>query len=145
MENNAGSQSISISGGQLSDVQIGGQAGRDLTVTQSQQIGDGIDGESITPAEIAALLDQLKTLLQEANLSDADIAKAIRNVETAQDEVQADEPDKEFAAKSLQRATQVLKDAGETVEAGTSLWEKVTPILETVSPWLKVAAGFFLL
>ncbi|MEB3295718.1 MAG: hypothetical protein VKJ24_21420 [Synechococcales bacterium] len=139
------SQSISISCGQLSNVQIGGQAGRDLTVTQSQQVGDGMDDRSITPTEIAALLDQLKGLLQQANLSDADKAKAIRSVEAAQDEVQADEPDREFAAKSLQRATKVLQDAGETVEAGTSLWQQVNPILEAISPWLQVAAGFFLI
>lgn len=145
MENNTGSQSINISGGQLSNVQIGGQAERDLTVTQSQQIGDGIDDKSITPTEIVALLEQLKVLLQEANLSETDKAKAIRSVETAQDEVEAEEPDKEFAAKSLQRATKVLKDASETVDAGANLWQKLTPILETISPWLKVATSFFLL
>ena len=58
--------------------------------------------------------------------------------------VQEEEPDKEFAAKNLQRATKVLKEAGETVEAGTSLWQKVKPILETVSPWLGVAVSFFI-
>ncbi|MEO1352324.1 MAG: hypothetical protein AAFW84_26595 [Cyanobacteria bacterium J06635_15] len=140
-----GSQSFSISGGQLSNVQIGGQAGRDLTVTQSQQIGDGIDDQAITQADVANLLEQLKILLQDAKLPDDDKARAIRSLETARDEVQADEPDKAFAAQSLQRATKILKDAGKTVEASTSLWEKVTPILETVSPWLKVATGFFLL
>ena len=30
------SQSLNISGGQLSDVQIGGMAGRDLNITQNQ-------------------------------------------------------------------------------------------------------------
>ena len=33
------SQSFGISGGQLSDVQIGGMAGNDMNVTQNQQIG----------------------------------------------------------------------------------------------------------
>lgn len=137
------SQSFTISGGQLSNVQIGGIAGRDITINQSQQIGESTAEKSLTPADVVALLDQLKAVLQAADLPDNDKTKAIRGVETAKDEVQADEPDKEFAAKSLQRATKVLKDAGETVEAGTSLWEKVKPILETVSPWLNVAAGFF--
>lgn len=82
-----------------------------------------------------------RSLFERHDLSDDDKAKAIRSIDTAKDEVQADEPDKEFAAKSLQRATKVLKDAGETVEAGTSLWQKVTPILEAVSPWLNVAVG----
>ena len=138
-------QSISISGGQLSSVQIGGLAGRDLTVNQSQQMGVETAEKSLTAADVVALLDQLKALLQAADLPENDKAKTLRSLETTQDEVQADEPDKEFAAKSLQRATKVLKDAGATVEAGTSLWQKMTPILETVSPWLNVAAGFFLL
>lgn len=138
------SQSISISGGQLSNVQIGGQAGGDLTVNQVQHIGDEA-ADQLTSADVITLLDQLKALLQASDLSDDDKTKAIRGIESAQDEVQADEPDKEFAAKNLQRATKILKDASETVEAGTSLWQKATPILETVSPWLKVAAGFFLI
>lgn len=141
----APSQSISISGGQLSNVQIGGIAGRDLTVNQSQQIGGSTSEKILTPTDVVTLLDQLRSLLQAADLPDNDKAKAIRSVDIAKDEVQADKPDKEFAAKSLQRATKVLKDAGETVDAGTSLLQKVTPILETISPWLNVAANFFLL
>jgi hypothetical protein len=144
VEEQKSSQSISISGSQLSDVQIGGQAGRDLMVNQSQQIGEGATDKPLTPDDIAGLLDQLKDLLQASSLPEPDKAKAVRGIETAKDEVKADEPDKEFAAKSLQRATKVLKDAGETVEAGTSLWEKVKPILETLTPWLGVAAGFLL-
>ncbi|MEM1256727.1 MAG: toll/interleukin-1 receptor domain-containing protein [Cyanobacteria bacterium P01_H01_bin.21] len=138
-------QSLTISGGQLSNVQIGGLAGRDLTVNQSQQIGESTAEKSLTPADIANLLDQLKSVLQASNLPDNDKAKAIRSVETAQDEVQADEPDKEFAAKNLQRVTKVLKDVGETVDAGTGLWQKVKPILEAMSPWLNVGANFFLI
>ena len=142
MEEPKPSQSINISGGQLSNIQMGGQAGRDLTVSQSQQIGEGMADQAMTPAEVAALLDQLKVLLQVSNLPKGDKDKAIRGIESAKDEAQADAPDKEFAAKSLQRATNVLKEAGETVEAGSSLWQKVKPILETVSPWLGVATNF---
>ncbi len=144
MTENQASQSIQISGGQMSNVQIGGIAGRDQSVTQTQQIGEGVSEQSLTPMDVANLLDQLKALLESSELSTTEKAKAVRSIETAKDEVQADEPDKEFAAKSLQRATKVLKDAGETVEAGTSLWEKVQPILETLSPWLGVAAGFLI-
>ena len=137
-------QSIHISGGQISKVQIGGIAGRDQTVAQSQQIGEGANAKSLTPADVAALLDQLKSILENSELSAVDKEKAVRSIATAKDEVQAEEPDKEFAAKSLQRATKVLKDAGETVEAGTSLWQQIKPIMETVSPWLGVADSFLI-
>ncbi|NJO41875.1 MAG: hypothetical protein HC865_14910 [Cyanobacteria bacterium RU_5_0] len=138
------SQNFSISGGQLSNVQIGGQAGRDLTVNQSQQNVEGATEQPLTPTEVTALLDQLKELLQSSNLHPEQKNKAIRSIETASDEIKAEEPDKEFAAKNLQRATKVLKEAGETVEAGTSLWQKVKPILETIAPWLGVASGFLI-
>ena len=138
------SQNISISGGRLSNVQIGGQAGRDLNLAQVQQIGEGVANKPLTPAEVAGLLDQIKELFRSSDLPAAEKEKAIRGIETAKDEVQADEPDKEFAAKNLQRATKVLKEAGETVEAGTNLWQKTKPILETVGPWLGAAANFFI-
>ena len=137
------SQNINISGSQLSNVQVGGQAGRDLAATQSQQIASDAS-KPLTPADIEALLDQFEGLLQASALPAADREKAIRSLKTAKDEVTADEPDKEFAAKSLQRATKVLKDAGETVDASTGLWQKVKPILEAVSPWLGVATSFLI-
>ena len=144
MEENTTSQFISISGGQLPNVQIGGQAGRDLAMNQSQQIGEGAADKTLALAEVTALIDQLKELLQESHLSESDKEKAVRSIATAKDELQAKEPDKEFAAKSLKRATNVLKDAGEMVEAGSTLWQKVKPILESVAPWLGVATGFLI-
>ena len=144
MENNKASQSINITGGQLSNVQIGGQADRDLTVTQAQPIGEGSADKPISLAEVATLLDQLKILLQGANLPENEKDRAVRSIETAKDEVQADEPDKEFAAKSLQRATKILKEAGEAVEAGSSLWQEARPILETIRPWLGTAASLLI-
>ncbi|MGJ5632453.1 hypothetical protein [Nostoc sp. CALU 1950] len=138
------SQNFSISGGQLSDVQIGGQSGRDLTANQSQQNIEGVTDQPLTSVEVTALLEQLKGLLQSSDLPSEQKDKAIRSIETANDEIQAEKPDKEFAAKSLQRATKVLKEAGETVQAGTSLWQRVKPILETISPWLGVASSFLI-
>jgi hypothetical protein len=144
MEDKNSSQSISISGGSLSNVQIGGNAGRDLTLSQSQQIGERLPEQSLTPDDVANLLDQLRELLKASDLSDEEKTKAIRSVETAKEEVTANALDKEFAAKNLQRATKVLKEANETVAAGTNLWEKVKPIIETISPWLGVATGFLI-
>ena len=138
------SQSINISGGELSNVQIGGIAGGDMNVNQSQQIGAGESAKELTSADVVKLIVQLEDIFRSAGLPEAQTAKAIKHLETAKEEAQETEPDKEFAAKSLQRATKVLKEAGETVEAGTSLWQQVKPILKTLSPWLGVAASFFI-
>lgn len=138
------SQSFSISGGQLSDVQIGGIAGQDMNVTQTQQIGTTESSKPLTQANVVELIIQLEELFRNSGLPEAETAKAINHLESAKEEAQEENPDKDFAAKNLQRATKVLKEAGETVDAGTSLWQKMEPILETISPWLGVAISFFI-
>ncbi|MEO0841102.1 MAG: hypothetical protein AAF063_19630 [Cyanobacteria bacterium J06643_5] len=137
------SQSFSISGGQLSDVQLGGMAGNDMNVTQNQQIGTSESSKALTQKDVVELIAQLEELFRSSDLPPAQTTKAIKHLEAAKEEVQEKEPDKDFAAKNLQRATKVLKSAGETVEAGTSLWKKVQPIITKLLPWFGVAASFF--
>ncbi len=137
------SQSFSISGGQLSDVQIGGIAGDNMNVTQNQQIGTSEFSKPLTQADVVELIAQLEELFRSSDLPKVQTAKALKHLEVAKEEAQEKEPDKDFAAKSLQRATKVLKEAGETVEAGTGLWKKVQTIITKLLPWLGVAADFF--
>lgn len=138
------SQSFSISGGQLENVQIGGIAGQNLDVTQNQQVSASESSEALTQADVVKLIAQLEELFRTSGLPEAQTAKAIKHLEAAKEEAQEKEPDKDFAAKNLQRATKVLKEAGETVDAGTSLWQKVKPILESITPWLGVATSFLI-
>lgn len=135
------SQSFSISGGQVSDVQIAGIAGNDMNVTQNQQISTSESSKTLTPTDVVELITQLEELFRSSSLPEAQIAKAIKHLEAAKEEAQEKEPDKDFAAKSLQRATKILKEANKTVEAGTSLWKKAQPIVNKLLPWLEVAAG----
>ena len=137
------SQSFSISGGQLSDVQIGGIAGDNMNVTQNQQIGTSEFSKPLTQADVVELIAQLEELFRSSDLPKVQTAKALKHLEVAKEEAQEKKADKDFAAKSLQRATKVLKEAGETVEAGTGLWKKVQSIITKLLPWLGVAADFF--
>ncbi|MBD2358563.1 hypothetical protein H6G41_28805 [Tolypothrix sp. FACHB-123] len=136
-------QSFSISGGQVSNAQIGGQAGRDLSATQNQQINQGDNEKSLAQADVVELIAQLEELFRNSELPEAQSSKAIKHLEAAKEEVQEKEPDKDFAAKNLQKATKVLKEANEAVTAGANIWEKVQPIITKLLPWLGVAAGFF--
>lgn len=138
------SQSFSISGGQLSDVQVGGIAGQDMNLTQNQQIGTNESSKPLTQEDVVELIAQLEELFRSSDLPPAQTAKAVKHLEAAKEEAQEKEPDKDFAAKNLQRATKVLKEAGETVEAKTSLWKKVQPIITKLLPWLGVATSFFI-
>ncbi|NJM64559.1 MAG: hypothetical protein HC851_02255 [Acaryochloris sp. RU_4_1] len=137
------SQTLNISGGQLTNVQIGGVAGQDLTANLQQQVDQGQAEQPLMPNEVVALINELAVVLRQANLPAAETDKALKHLDVAREETEAPEPDKEFAAKSLQRATTVLKNAGETVDAGTGLWNKVEPIVSKLLPWLGVAASFF--
>lgn len=137
------SQTLNISGGQLTNVQIGGVAGQDLTANLQQQVDQGQTEQPLMPNEVVALINELAVVLRQANLPAAETDKALKHLDVAREETEAPEPDKEFAAKSLQRATTVLKNAGETVDAGTGLWNKVEPIVSKLLPWLGVAASFF--
>lgn len=126
----------------MENVQLGGLAGGDLNVTQEQHLGTA--AVSLKPEDVVALFGELEAFLKTSNLPENQKTKALQYIGTAKEESQAVEPNKNFAAENLKRATTVLKEAGATVEAGTSLWDKVKPILETLGPWLKVATGFFL-
>jgi hypothetical protein len=138
---NPSSQSFILKDSNVKEGQLGGIAGHDMTVTQTQHMGT--TETPLKPENVAALLSELESILHASNLPEDKKIKALNHISTAKEETQAKEPNKVFAAESLKRATTVLKEAGATVEAGTSLWDKVKPILETVSPWLKVASVFF--
>lgn len=96
-------QSISISGSTVSGSI--GLARRDLI--QNQVTADKI----LVNIDVIEGLEKIEELVQSSNLSDSKKSKAIRYIETAKKKVQSKEPYKNFAATSLQRATEVLKTA----------------------------------
>lgn len=132
-------QSLTISGGTISG-QVG-LAGGDLTQTQYQTQGEA--AKPLSPAEVVQLIAQIEGLLGRSGLPEAQQSKVVTYLEAAKEEAASQEPDKDFAAKSLQKATQVLKDTNEAVDAGQSLWGKVAPLLKQLLPWLGVASHFF--
>lgn len=140
------SQSLSIGGSsqQSGNVQLGAaQAGRDSVQTQTQQ-NDQSQAPALTPDDVVALIGQIEALFRQSALPEAQKNKAIQHLDTAKEEVQAEEPDKDFAAKNLQRATKILKEAGEAAEAGRGLLQTVSPLVAKLGPWLGVAASFLL-
>lgn len=137
------SQSLNIRGSHLSNVQIGGQAGKDQDINQTQSIIEDVSKDSLTSTEVVELILEIEELFHNSDLSDSNKKKAIRHLKSANEVAQEEKPDKEFVAKSLLRATKVLEEAENTIDAGTSLWNKVKPIILRLSPWLGVAASFF--
>jgi hypothetical protein len=133
------SQSLSISGGSVSGqvTQAGGN------VTQTQQINQQSAEKQLTVIEVVELISQIETLLEDTTLPNDLRNKAITHLEAAKDATQEEEPDKDYAAKSLQKTAKIMKEASETMESGQKLWNKVTPILKQLLPWFGVATHFF--
>ena len=138
------SQSLNISGGRLENVQVGGLAAGDLTANQTQNITSNQSSGTLTSTDVIELIAELEELFINSELSKIDREKALLHLKSVREEALLEEPDKDFAAKNLQRATKVLKQAGETVEAGTNLWSKLKPIINKLAPWFGVAVSFFL-
>lgn len=130
------SQSISISGSNITDSPIAQAKGN---INQSQQIGIGNSAGQLQPADIVALLDQLKTHIDSSDLPEAEKKKVLRDVETAKDEAGAEQPDNEYVGNVLGHATKIMKSANEALDESTSLWEKATPILKQVLPYFGIA------
>lgn len=141
MSNKDSSQSINISDGLLSSVQIGGIAGRDQTVSKTLKLDVK---EMLMQTDVVNLITQLEAILKGSELPKEQTIKALLHLQSVKEEVQAEEPDKDYAAISLKKATIVLKEAGETLEKGSNLWNKMKQIVEEITPWLGVATGFFL-
>lgn len=125
-------QSLEISGNQLSNVQIGGQAGKNLTTIQNLQLSQGDFKQPLTTKEVVELFKKIEELLQSCDLPEAQKQRAIIHLEAAKEEAQKKEPDKSFAAKRLQKVTKILKDANETVGAGKGLWKNIQPVLQSI-------------
>lgn len=136
------SQSMNFSGAKVSGGLIA-QAGGDLK--QTQQINNGGTEKSLTIAEVCALIKQIETLLITSDLPDNLKQKALTHLETAEEEIQDNEPNKDSATKGLKRVSKVIKEANETVGVGVGILQKLEPIFTKLAPWLGVTAKNLLL
>ncbi|GAB4196557.1 MAG: hypothetical protein Fur006_44110 [Coleofasciculaceae cyanobacterium] len=133
------SQSLSVSGSTVSG-QVAQVVGN---VNQTQSINQGSLEKQLTVTEVVELITRIQTLLKDTALPDSLESRTMTHLEAAKEASQEEEPDKDYAAKSLQKATKIIKEASETMESGQKLWNKVTPILKQLLPWLGVATHFF--
>lgn len=129
-------QSIVFNGGTNSG-QIG-QAGGDMNQNQYNNQSSGEKELSIT--EIVELIEKIQSLFSYSDLPDKQKKQAMKHIDYAKDAVQEEQPDKSTVAKSLQKATQTLKEVNETLGAGQGLWQKLEPIAKQLAPWLGIAA-----
>lgn len=129
-------QSIVFNGGTNSG-QIG-QAGGDMN--QTQYNNQGSEEKELSITEIVELIERIQSLFSYSDLPNEQKKQALKHIDYAKDAVQEKQPDKSTAAKSLQKATQTLKEVNETLGAGQGLLQKLEPIAKQLAPWLGIAA-----
>jgi hypothetical protein len=140
MSNQKTSQYINIIDSHVSDSQFG-QSKRDQT--QTQQIVQSSTESELSQEKVIVLLTNLESLLKTSSLPQIQQQKALRYLDAAKQEAQAEQPDKQFTADSLKKVAGVLKETNETIETSQKIWDKVQPIFKQILPWLGVATGFF--
>lgn len=134
------SQSQSISGTSINNSQVQmTQAGGNATSIQSGNLAAAQSG--LTGAEVVRLLVELEGAIRAARLPAAQETKALNYMQSAKQEVQEEEPDKDLVAKNLKRVGDALEGVDKATDTGKNLWEKGVKVFETISPWLGPAAA----
>lgn len=131
------SQSVAISSSQISG-QIG-LAGQNLNQAQVDQT---ISSGNLTSEQVIQLLSQIEDIVRMSKISDTQKQSAIHYLGSAKEEAQQPQPDKDFAAKNVKRAAEIVKSTNETLSAGQGVFEKIKPLIEKLLPWLGVVKGF---
>lgn len=125
----------SVGGGIQANIGDHGQQ----TMTVQASIGD-----VPTPAEIITDLSNLDTLIQQSELP-ADVKQKLAQYLTiTTDEVQAEDPDKPFVAKNLERMTKTLQEAEQSATSARTIVETMTPIVTKIATWIGPAAATLL-
>ena len=134
------SQSQSITGTQISGSQVQmTQAEQNATATQSGSLASAQTG--LTEAEVVRLLVELESAIKAAQLPAAQETRALNYMQSAKQEVQEEEPDKDLVAKNLKRVGDALEGVDQATDTGKKLWEKGVAVFEAISPWLGPAAA----
>jgi len=134
------SQSIVFNGGSYSG-QIG-QASGNLNQNQYNNQKDLEKQLSIT--EVVELIEKIEFLFSSSDLPENQKKQALKHIDYAKDAVKEEQTDKNIAAKSLQKATHILKKANKTLGVGQALCQQLESIAKQLAPWLGIAAESFI-
>jgi hypothetical protein len=138
-----GGISQSLSGGQM----YGGmQAVQGDYNQQTMRIKNtaSANEKQLTQQQAVHLLVQIEQMVKEfPELPTITKEKSLRYLAASIEEVQSNDPDKQFAAGNLKRMAETLKTISETSASTKGLWENVKAILMQLSTWLGIAQNFF--
>ncbi|MEO0455402.1 MAG: hypothetical protein AAF152_02300 [Cyanobacteria bacterium P01_A01_bin.114] len=108
---------------------------------QVQQI-QGEAAASLSQGDIVALLARIEQMIGEADLPDETKDEAATYAKAAKKATEKETPKKETILTNLKSMGETLTEAGNTVDAAKTLWQRVLPMALKVGQWLGVAALF---
>ena len=117
--------------------------GNNNRVIQNNQ-EDTLDKEQLTQAQVSELLAEIEQQVKQSILSETVKQKAIMRLNSAADDIQEKEPDKQTAASNLKKFTATIKEASKTSEEAKKLLKSIKPVLIRLSKWLGVAIALLL-
>ncbi|MEO0534381.1 MAG: hypothetical protein AAF215_11030 [Cyanobacteria bacterium P01_A01_bin.123] len=143
MQKGESSQSFSISGSHVSNVQVGGQAGGNQEIIQNQRVSQGSMEVGLTQANVVEIISKIDTLIRCSKMSEVQKAEALSYLKATKEDAQEQDPDKQSVAKGLRRTKNFLKDTNDTFESGAVLFQNVQQLIKKLLPWLGVSVSFF--
>ena len=108
--------------------------GQDISQTNTITTTSGL-----TVADVAKLLDEVKEAVSAENIPDTAKSRVLNQLEEAKAEAQVQQPDKNYIANTIKKATEIVKGAGGLVTATTKVGKCLTPLAE----WLGKSLAWF--
>jgi hypothetical protein len=125
-KNNHQSNSINNSTISADNIVVGNNA----TLTNSKAI------QSTGPEEILTLINKMQHIVQHSDLPDTQKEKCNLHLQTVAVETQEEKPDKEYAAKAMEKVLHVLKNSDIISDSGVLVQKELQPLITKMIPWL---------
>ena len=131
------SNTFNFNNGPISNSQI--MQGNHNELTQTI-VNNGAEN-TLTTQDVLKMITEMNKLVQVSELPDEPKNKCLRHLQTVEEEVQEDKPNKDYAANGIKKVFHILKETGKV----TNLPDQIEPVLSGMLPWLGVDKNFFVL
>ncbi len=116
---------------------LGSQIGQGLKdVNQQYTTQRAGNSKIIDPTDIIKLVEEIQRILKNSNVPGDMKGKCENYLQTFKSETQEKDPDKNYAAHSLQKFIHEIHKTKNTTIPDTAFIDKVQPLITRIIPWL---------
>lgn len=98
-----------------------------------------------SPEEIIKLIGSIHRIISNSNLPREAKKRCSRHIQTIDEEVREENPDKEFAAKALKKIFRILNENDGSCQPNGDLIDQLQPVMTRVLPWMGKDKKFLVL